>query len=376
LADARLNLLSSPGRQAVLRDLREQATDIAPEQWLNILQQACYLGKRAYRDGDPPIDLMAMTPPARPRWLVKPYLEYAGPTTLFGPGGTNKTYFGDALAVSLAVGRPIVGFPQETVRVLILDYESDDATHYERCMALQRGHNIPENLDGRIFYLALKVPLHAAVNGLRRFIADNKIGCVISDSLSLAVGGELESAAEILRCFGAARSLGVPFLFISHVTKAQVKGSEDGARRLSPFGSIYTENQSRNTWSIARDGEEGSDEGHIALVHEKTNWRYQKRHAYRVAFTNDPHDEDSVLAAEFVPVDMGSVAAFSERVPLTERVYRALTAGSKTMQELYEVAPEAPQNTVRATVNNLKKQGKIIPLQGNVYGLAYQGQAG
>ena len=372
LHDARLNLLSTQTKAGLVRALEKQAQDV---DWQNVVETFCFLAKRTFRDGDPALDLMAEPPPPRPRWLLKPYLEHAGPTTLFGPGGSGKTYLVDAMAVTLATGRSLLGFPSEPVKVLLLDYEADRATHYQRIQAVQLGHNRTEDLDGLIFYRSMSAPLYAAAPGLRRQVADLGIGVVFTDSLSLACGGDLKESSDVLRCFAAARSMGVPHLFIAHVTKEQVRSTEEGgSRRMSPFGTIYTENQSRNTWSVQRSGEEGDDEGHVALVHEKTNnGRFQKRHAYRVRFTPDPQDEDAVAAVEYRPVDLASVPAFSERVPLTDRLLAELRDGGKDLEALYAQVPDQPQNKIRATLSYLGKQGKVVRLDPRRYGLHYQG---
>jgi hypothetical protein len=217
---------------------------------------------------------MAQPPAARVRWALKPYVEHAGPTTLFGPGGAGKTYLVDAMAVSVAADVPVLGFPEPggPRNVLLLDWESDDATHYERIMAIQTGHNVTENLDGRVFYLQMKTPLATAAGWLRRFVAEKRIGMAFADSLSLASGGELEAAAEILRTFGAARSLECPFVFVTHLTNAQAEAAaEQGGKSLRPFGSIFTTNQSRNLWCAVGAGERGELVRHVGLSHTKTN---------------------------------------------------------------------------------------------------------
>ena len=38
-------------------------------------------------------------------------------------------------------------------------------------------------------------------------------------------------------------------------------------------------------------------------------------------------------------------------------------------EQLREVIPDVPANTLRATVNNLKKQGRVVPFPGDAYGL-------
>lgn len=367
---ARLNLLSSPNRQSVLRDLTDSAPGVP---WLKVLQHACFLATEHHRTGDPPIDLMAQVPSTRTRWALKPYIEHAGPTTLFGPGGAGKTYLADAMAVSVAADVPVLGFPAAggPQNVLLLDWESDDATHYERIMAIQTGHNITENLDGRIFYLQMKTPLATAAGWLTKFVAEKRIALAFADSLSLACGGELEAAAEILRCFGAARALGCPFAFVTHLTNQQATAAEEsGGKGLRPFGSIFTVNQSRNCWCAVGAGERGALERHINLTHTKSNWRYQKDHAYRMEFVNDPSDEDQVASCTFTPVDPLDVAAFAGHQSLAQRVLHDFRHGALPIAAVIQRYPGEKPDSVRSTVSNLKKQGLLFEVTRGVYGRA------
>lgn len=353
LADTRLNITSSDMQSRLAKKIAGKHPGV---EWDDLLGVLCFLAKNQYRNGDPPIDLMAQDPPARKRWVVKPYWEASRPTTLFGPGGSNKTYIGDAWAVSLATTAPIVGIPaaDQRIKTLLVDYESDDSVHYERVLAIQRGHGLPDNLDGWIFYDHPGVPLVNCARRLRRFIAERGIGAVIIDSLSLACGGDLEESRAILQTFAAAISLGVPFVFLSHVTKAGIETAKGGANRLSPFGSIYTENQSGNTWSVVRDGDEGAELGHLALVHEKTNWKYQKRHGYKVLIENNPGDPDELQACTFSPEQLGDAGYFTEKQTLTQRCLAVLSRGEATTEALYEAIPDATPGSIRGTLARLE----------------------
>jgi hypothetical protein len=367
---ARLNLLSSPNRQSVLRDLTDSAPGVP---WLKVLQHACFLATERHRAGDPPLDLMAQTPVDRRRFALKPYVEHAGPTTLFGAGGAGKTYLADAMAVSVAADVPVVGFPQagHPENVLLLDWESDADTHYERIMAIQTGHNITENLDGRVFYLQMRTPLATAAGWLTRFVAEKRIGLAFGDSLSLACGGELEASADILRTFGAARSLGCPFVFVTHITNTQATAAEEnGGKGMRPFGSVFTVNQSRNCWSVVGAGEPGDLVRHVGLRHTKSNWRYQKEHAYQMRFENDPGDEDRVAACTFAPVNPLDVAAFANHAPLTERILRDFQHGALAIADVIQRHADEKPDTVRTTVSNLKKKGLLFEVARGVYGRA------
>jgi len=308
---------------------------------------------------------------------------------------STKTYFLAAAAVTLATGRAVVGMPVgDPLRALILDWETDRYAHAERMRALCRGAGVacdPKALGERIYYRSMVSSMAESAAYVRREIDRLGVGAVFLDSLGMACGGELESAESILRCFIAIRTLGVPALIASHVTKAAVANQEGGPRRLSPFGSIFTENAARNTWSLEWSGEEGASVGHVALIHQKTNnGRYEKRHAYSVQFSSRPGtarpegvqaadtDADDLLADERIEAvayrraDIAAIEAFRKHVSLADQLLDILTGGAMAAKEAAD-AIDAPQDQVRARLRDLMQRGKVVQLPDRRYAKAYLG---
>jgi hypothetical protein len=229
-------------------------------------------------------------------------------------------------------------------------------------------------LPARIYYRSMTGPLAEAAPYLRR--ETDRLGADVAmyDSLGMACGGELESAESILRCFTGARIVGRPAVFASHVTKAAMRGDgENSGRRLSPFGSVYTENAARNTWSLEWAGEEGEDEGAVALVNQKTNnGQYQKRHAYRVRFVNSAEDEageTQVSAVEYRRCELSEVAAFQKQQSLADQVLQSLLRGAKTPKDAAEEIG-APADQVRSRLREMADRGKVIQLPDKRYAAA------
>lgn len=370
LLDTRFNLLSATTKAQVVKTLAGQLEEV---DWANVLETGCFLVKRRQREGDPAVDLALLPPSDRPRWVLRPYLSADRPAIIFGAGGGGKTMFALAAAVSCASGHPIVGQPVGPPRrVQILDYESDHYEHQARVRAICRGAGLPPLAPNCLYHRRMPVTLAAAAPTIRREIATLGIGLVLIDSLAGAAG-ELEESAAILQCFAAIRSLGVPVLVISHITRASIQADElaNGRRRLSPFGSVFAENSAGNTWSLRRRGEEGAGSGSLLLVHEKTNNdRYHPRHAYRVSFLRDSptseEEDGELLAVTYRREDYGD--AFEDHLPLTQKLLRLLDKdGPKTSQELLGLLPELKPTTVRATISNLKEAGRIVQLQDRRY---------
>jgi hypothetical protein len=372
LHDTRFNLLATATKAGLVKTLERQTADEAID-WTNLLETACFLVKRRFRDGEPAVDLGLMERRPRAQWTIRPYLAPDRPAVIFGPGGCGKTWFGLTLALAAACCRPIIGQPLgDPRRALVLDYEANGDVHQERLDAIYRGARLGKQLPpGLIFHQRMSAPLVAAAGGIRRRIAKDGIGLILIDSLAQAAG-ELEESGPIVQCFGAMRSFGVPVIVISHVTKMSMQNADEPGntqRRLSPFGSVYTENSAGNCWSLRRRGDEGSDASSLMLTHEKTNnHRYQPRHAYRVTFTPGADEDAPPASVTYAREDFA--AAFADRMPLTDQIEHALKPGPMPIADLVETfSDERPQN-VRATVSNLKRSGRIIQLQDHRYALS------
>lgn len=367
---SRMNLLSPTARGSVARALAARGMKV---DWGAALEQACFLAVQKYREGEPTVDLREVDPFERPRWLIKPYLEHGGPTVLFAPGGTGKTYLASAIAVTAASGNRVVGWLHgEPFPVLFLDWETDRWTHAGRLNAICTGARIKERPP--VYYRHMVAPLSESVAAARKEIDRLNAGMVVIDSLGAACGGELESAETIIKCFSAIRLLGVPALVVSHVTKATARG-DNGGHRLSPFGSIYTENLARNTWSIHRAGDEDSDATSVALIHEKTNnGRYQKRHAFNLNFINvtDDQEEDTLVSLEIKAVALSEVPDFDTKQPLKDRILGVLGGGSLTVQDI-ATRLGVPDDQVRARLRDLREASRVVQLADKRYGLLHMG---
>lgn len=372
-----INLKAGETRTRLAKYLGERRGDVP---WIDVMEQLCFLGADRYEEGEPTIDLRDVDPRERPRWFLYPYLEHGGPTILFGPGGTGKSYLSLAMALTMATGHPVFGrLVGPPVPVLYLDWETDQFTHAERLQALCKGMG-GISLTRPIYYRRMVGSLGDQLGAVQREIERLGVGGGVVDSLAAARGGEPESADVTNRTMTAVRSLLIPMLIVDHVSKA-VMNTQRGEGRLSPFGSIYTENRARNTWSVRRAGEEGGDEFDIGLVHEKTNnGRYQKRHAFHLSFVNvmDGQGEERPDSASIQAIDIGDVAGFEAELTLAERILRFLREqpdGTGTPEDVAE-ALGLEKKAVAPRFSELKKRGQLVYLADRKrYGLAAKGAA-
>ena len=347
---AKINLNSTRVRAEVVRalDQRFVADDL---DWGAHIEQVAFLALKHWREGDPLIDLAELGPSEKPRFLLSPYVEYGGPTVVFAEGGSGKSLFSLAVAFTVATGVPVLGLtPTTSCPVLYLDWESDAATHAARLRSLAAGVNKPVP-TGRIFYRQQAASLAESAPHLRRLIAEQQIGFIVVDSLGAARGGEPESADTTLRLFGAARTLGVPWLGVDHVAKAL------GAKATTPFGSVFTVNQARLTWGMEKVAQTETGESTLVLTnHKANNGGEGKQMAYTVTIRADA---DEVMAhAHYQKTDVRRIPEMLPRLGLSAQIQSVLTQGALTVREI-TLALEAddvtvPEQSVRNTLNRRK----------------------
>lgn len=348
LHSARLNLMSTQARKTLAQALDHREPDV---EWSSVIEGMCFLARERYRAGDPSIDLRFLEPTVGDRWLLEPFIERGGPTVLFADGGTGKSLMGLAMAISIATAQPVLGRPVGSpCAVMYLDFETDSGTIEEHYSAILAGAGIADRPP--VYYRRQVASLAEAAPTIRREIAQLDVGFVVVDSLGAGRGGEPESADTTIRLFNAARSFGVPWLGIDHVTKAN---GNNGSR---PFGSAFTHNLARLTWGADKAQEEGVSEMTIALRNfKRNNGRALPQRAYRLAFESDAADR--LLSVRFGAVDVASVPEFSGRLPLKQQILHELTGGPLAIKDLAEALGK-DLKLVSARAGELRKAGRLV----------------
>lgn len=369
LKNGRIALMDVNMRSLWVRNLQVAAPVVL---WAELMESACYLAHEFYKTGENTIDLRN-TQPRATRWLLYPYLEYGGPTTIYGPGGTGKTYSVIAKAMTIASGMNIIGKMKEKPGpVIALDWETDEFTWAERMRAVAHGAGLDELPP--VHYRHMSTPLVAQKDSLRKEIKVAGYIAGFIDSLGAACGGDLVSSKEILACFAAIRELGIPFMVVSHVNMNNVVNPGE---KMYPFGSVYTINASRNLWSLSAEGDQEDDTlpRNVLYKHEKTNnGRYQRRHAIVSTFVNeeDSDGEDRVVSVTYRREDnVLSIPTVSARAPLSERIHEVLQKGATHEELLAESLEEAPRE-IRQALASLLHQQRVLRLPDGRWGLAAQ----
>lgn len=359
---ARLNLLATSTRTQVRNVLAARAPDI---DWGAALEQACLLTVSRYRTGEPVVDLREVVLDQRPRWRIRPFVEENAATIFFADGGTGKSLFALALGVTQASGCPVLGeLIGRPGPVLYLDWEADEATHAERLAAICFGGGVTE--PPAIYYRRMVASLKEAAPLVRKDIAQLGIQLVIVDSLGAAKGSEPEGADASIGLFTAARSFGVPWIGIDHLSKAQNGQVTSGKAR--PYGSTYTHNLARLTWSLEQADEQDAEGFAVALTnHKRNNGKLLGRLAYRVSLRT-ASDTERLVAVCYEAGQIAAVPELASKLPLAERILARLNGSARSNAELYEAFPEESEAAIRARLKDLKDRGKVIQVEEGRWG--------
>jgi len=287
--------------RGVILDLEEVSERL---DWRQRLRQATILVLEKYRSGAPVVALGAMEQPGPTREILPGVMWEGMPTLLYGPGGIGKSIIALNFLSAIHTGQSIAGLDAIQSNALILDWETSDRQTWWRNNEILEAVNINPNawedpsapLSGRtgmVFYRFMSGPLSDDVEYLKEQIAEKNIGTVLVDSAGPACGGEPEAASATLQFFEALRSLS-PFdkplqsLIIAHVTHA----ARTGARRSSPFGSVYWSNLPRNVFELQSAQESGTNHSDYALHHRKSNLGpLRDALAFRLTWDNGCHIE-------------------------------------------------------------------------------------
>lgn len=354
LREGRFNLSAVNSRGQWINALEKRQPNF---DWFAKFETVCHHSIRRWREGDPPTDLRTVDLTQRQRWLYKPFIEYAGPTIFFADGGTGKSMFALAIAVSISTGRALLGGSVEPLGegeemrpVLYCDYEADDFTHAARLQAICCAAEPAIYPMPPVFHQRMTASLTEMAPTIRRRVGEHGAAFVVVDSIGPARGGSMgDGSSETIRMFTAGRTFGVPWAGIDHISKS--KESDKG----KPFGSVYTHDMARLTWALDRDPT--GDGLVIALTnHKANNGNRAPRRAYRVEIVND--DEDIPITIIYEGVDIRDVPAFTGKLSQKDQLISALKNGALTDDEaiaaLAAVNVTMAASTVRALISRYK----------------------
>lgn len=399
LCHGRHRLHQYSDKQGIIRRLGERSgkyPQFHGYPWGDLVELSCYIAIQSYRRGTPAIDIATIGSRPYPTWALHPYVQYGRPTVAVAPGGTIKTWTSCAAAATAISTQPIFGYsrmggiPAQPQRTLFLDYESTEYQIAGRIQNICVGHNVTTSLDGYFFYKHLTRPLESCAKEIRKEIEELDIGFVVIDSLVYAVGGMLRDEQSVINLFMAVRDwtrtingvvTPIPTFIVSHVSKESMGREVGDLRRVSPYGTVFSENAAGVVILFGAPDGQDVDEPHklISVSCEKINdAKPFKPHAYEVEFVGIPGDPDEGLySVEYRKANIYAIPEFAERLPMAVRVRELLgrRGAMRSSDVLNLLAPifddgsdpdpkptpdeKKRQALVRSTLSNLKSRGQV-----------------
>lgn len=255
-------------------------------------------------------------------------------------------------------GNPLeLGYRREPIKVLWLDWETDEETARWTMTRLKRGMGIDTFY---IHYKAMYLSLAQEINNIMKELEDSGAELLVLDSLGLASGaggGNLNDAEPAIRFYSALRQLKTTSLIIAHNSKNQE------TKMKTIMGSMFYTAQARNIWEVKKVAEPGEDEINIALFHRKAPPFDKLRAAmgYNAKFEQDKimiKSQKATSVREFVD-EMGSAA----------RICGLLQDnGAMGVKDIIDTLG-MPQGTVSSTLKRLREKGKTVKLPDGKWGL-------
>ncbi|MDA1258796.1 MAG: AAA family ATPase [Chloroflexi bacterium] len=341
LADTRVNLMSQSAKEGLARSLAKRRD----EEWPALIEDFSAAVQDNWSPGDPAVVLTTVTDPGPTQYLVSPLLQLDEHTVIFGQGGGGKSVTGLAIAIAYAVGRSIIpGLDvQGSGGTLYLDWERSALAHRRRAasMLAVMGRSDCPNLH----YRRMHGLLADSADDIKRYCGLHGIGLIVTDSVGMACGGEINEEAAVLGYFNAARVIGGTWLSIAHVAKAESNGK--------PIGSQYWYTQPQGgTYEMLGESTEGESTLHLTMIHQKTNDHRNPTMAWAVDFANG-----QIVYRRADPVD---ATTDTRKLPIAMRIADVLGSdGALTAAEIAERTGTPVQQITTALNRGTKRFVKV-----------------
>ena len=301
-----------------------------------------------------------MPEPVPRRFIIEDLIPENFITSLYGDGGTGKSFIALFIAFSVARGESFAGKKVEKGNVLYVDAELDVEEQARRAYAVARGLGLERPPEG-LYYCR---PVHSLndsniIKELRRIKEEQGITLVIVDSLTLgAFGLDPNQAQDVIRLLKSLEPLGT-VLAIDHVRKPQ---RDDNMREFRAFGSVFKHNIGRSQiHAIALEN------GLLELSHGKSNFGAKQPPIYvALHFSKDESDREVARMETAQPGD-GRLA--DTALPTIEKVFQAVARfkDGVSIDQLCKELPELERKTIKNNLTKLRKSGRAKRLERGIW---------
>lgn len=348
LVPTQYNFSSEPTRAKFAKQLTEKL-DVKVE-WKEIFDCISETIQRLSRAGDMYIEVYPQENVPAPEQLIEGLIYKGVQNVIFGEKGVSKSTIAYFLGICVSLpwrDNPFnLAVPTESVKTLVLDWETDKPIFEYYLSRLQKGMNFPMC---SLFYRRCALPLADDVEAIQKHIEATKAGLLIIDSLGAAAGGEkgeLKGSESALLFNAALRKLNRTSLIVAQTKK----GDED--RKKTIFGSTYFTYYARNIFELCR-GDNYDNPQHLALFHRECNLG-KSMPPMGLSINFDEKTRAIAISREVV-----SISEFAEKVSISRRILDILKEGKMTQKDLKEVLDVSYQSVGQA-LKRLTSQGKVL----------------
>ena len=344
-ANTHVDLSSISSKESLARLLNR----LRKEEWAAMIEQVAVAVQENWQPGEAAVLLADVPDPGEIQYLVKSLLQVDEHTVVFGPGGSGKSI--TVLAIGLSVASEVTFVPklapQRQGPVLYLDWERSSGPHRLRYSQLRAAFGMDEVRN--FHYKRMVGSLADSAEDIKHYVGEHGIMLCISDSVGMAVGGEISDEPAVMGYFNAARYIGGTWLSIAHVPKGEGNGK--------PIGSQYWYTQPQGgTYEVQGDTPEGSQILSLTMIHQKTNDERNATLGWNVRFA-----DGMVRYANADPMDTATDVG---KIPNHRRIAAVLTGyDDLTVSEIVEKAG-LPRIDASIATNELKRQGHLFVMIG------------
>jgi hypothetical protein len=340
LTRTRWNLRSTSNTDGQIRTLNRRGS----LQWDARLEQIKAEVEQRMHKGNDLVWFGSDQPLVPVKYLLHPFLEEGQHTVIAAYGGSTKSLFGLATAISIADGVPILpgGSVENRGKTLYIDYEADFDTHERRYRQLLAGNEV-KDITKNVAYLKLDTPIIDSSETIIAHIRKHGFSNVVIDSASRAVGGDTIDESSVIAYFNMTAQFRTTVLTIAHKPKDE--------KSKGPSGSSHWFHQARSYWELLKDQTHGDDTVSIALKHEKSNnGILQRTMAFDLSFSD--------TAISYSRANAADNAVIAEALPPLDRIVAYLR--NNPNKQASEIAESTMLKAPRITGILKRKEGELF----------------
>ena len=342
----RLNLWAAQSQSSFAKELESR---LHLEEWKNMLVDGCALVAKQWSEPSPSVYTDEIQPDlAQLECLVPgpggiPLIPMDETTFVYGDSESLKSFLCQVIVscVHQGVALPWGEMPKRQLRVLYLDWETNDVVIADRMARIAQGLSIaPIHMAYRGYLRTRDASplrmLHDEVANIREQIQREQIGLVVVDSIGFAVAGKLVDDDVARGAMAALRQLPATRLVVAHISK---ESAHQPNGRVDPFGSTFFRAGLRSGFEVRRSELQPLDGAvDLAIYHWKSNdGEHVKPFGLRVGFDGQRG------AVSVMTQPLSDMPDLSSRTPVLARLQAALRGGDTTIYEAAEEVGESAE---------------------------------